>query len=80
MGKTNLQDTFMNALRKAKTPCTVFTTNGVKISGVVLSFDTYTLLLGTDIGQQMIFKHAVSTVIPSKPVDVRHEETAQAEQ
>lgn len=74
MGKTNLQDTFMNALRKAKTPCTVFTMNGVKISGVVLSFDTYTLLLGTDIGQQMIFKHAVSTVIPSKPVDVRHEE------
>ena len=76
MSKTNIQDTFMNALRKNRTSCTVFTTNGVKISGTILSFDTYTVLLGTDIGQQMIFKHAVSTVIPSKPVDFRHEEPA----
>lgn len=61
----------MNTLRKQRTPVTVFTTNGVKIQGTIASFDTFTVLLSTDMGQQMIFKHAISTIIPSRPVDVR---------
>jgi host factor-I protein len=73
--KVNIQDIFMNTLRKNRTPVTVFTTNGVKITGAIASFDTFTVILSTDMGQQMIFKHAISTIIPSKPVDLRPPET-----
>lgn len=69
--KVNIQEVFMNALRRQRIPVTIFTTNGVKIQGTLASFDTFTVLLSTEIGQQMIFKHAISTIIPSRPVDLR---------
>ncbi|MEZ7892593.1 MAG: RNA chaperone Hfq [Candidatus Wallbacteria bacterium] len=74
MSKINIQDVFLNAVRKEKVPITVYTTNGVKIMGNVISFDTFTIMLNTNLGQQLIFKHAVSTVIPSKNVSLMEDE------
>jgi host factor-I protein len=70
MSKVNIQDVFLNAVRKDKIPITIYTMNGVKIMGNVISFDTFTVMLNTNVGQQLIFKHAVSTIIPSKNVSL----------
>ena len=70
MSKINIQDVFLNAVRKDKIPITVYTTNGVKIMGNVISFDTFTIMLNTNLGQQLLFKHAISTIIPSKNVSL----------
>ncbi|MDY6934228.1 MAG: RNA chaperone Hfq [Spirochaetota bacterium] len=71
---TNLQDTFLNAVRKEKIEITVFLMNGVPIKGKVLSFDNFTILLEVDKKQNMIYKHAVSTIVPLKPVQYREDE------
>lgn len=78
MSKVNIQDVFLNAVRKDKIPITVYTMNGVKIMGNVISFDTFTVMLNTNVGQQLIFKHAVSTIIPSKNVSLMIEDDAKA--
>lgn len=79
MSKINIQDVFLNAVRKDKIPITVYTTNGVKIMGNVISFDTFTIMLNTNLGQQLLFKHAVSTIIPSKNVSLMDEDAAKKE-
>lgn len=73
MSKTqNLQDLFLNAVRKDRIDVTVFLTNGYQIRGIVKSFDSYTIMLESEGREQLVFKHAVSTVVPKKPVDLQN--------
>lgn len=65
----NLQDVFLNHVRKEKTSITVFLVNGVQIRGFVIGFDSYVLVLDSDGKQEVIYKHAISTIIPAKPVN-----------
>jgi host factor-I protein len=64
----NLQDVFLNYVRKNKLPCTVFLMNGVKLQGVITWFDNFSILLRRDGHSQLVYKHAISTVMPSQPV------------
>lgn len=64
----NLQDSFLNLSRKEKIGLTIYLMNGVPIKGRVLSFDNFTILLEVDKKQNLIYKHAVSTILPSKPI------------
>jgi len=73
--KQNLQDVFLNAVRKTKTPLTVFLVNGVKLQGVITWFDNFTVLLRRDGHSQLVFKHAISTVMPLNPVQLFEQET-----
>jgi host factor-I protein len=67
----NLQDQFLNLLRKNKTPVTMFLVKGVKLQGIVTWFDNFSILLRRDGQSQLVYKHAVSTIMPSQPIDVR---------
>lgn len=64
-----LQDPFLNELRKEKVPVSVFLVNGIKLHGVIDSFDQYVLMLKNSI-TQMVYKHAISTVVPSRMVKI----------
>jgi len=66
----NLQDVFLNSVRKTKTPLTIFLVNGVKLQGVVTWFDNFCLLLRRDGQSQLVYKHAISTIMPSAPVSL----------
>lgn len=66
----NLQDTFLNAVRKTKTPLTIFLVNGVKLQGVVTWFDQFCVLLRRDGHSQLVYKHAISTVMPNQPIQL----------
>ena len=66
--KQNLQDTFLNSVRKSKTPLTIFLVNGVKLQGVVTWFDNFCVLLRRDGQSQLVYKHAISTIMPAQPV------------
>jgi host factor-I protein len=68
--KQNLQDTFLNAVRKARTPLTIFLVNGVKLQGVVTWFDNFCVLLRRDGQVQLVYKHAISTIMPGGPVQL----------
>ncbi|WP_294337824.1 RNA chaperone Hfq [uncultured Sphingomonas sp.] len=68
--QTSLQDLFLNALRKSKTPVTMFLVKGVKLQGIVTWFDNFSVLLRRDGQSQLIYKHAISTIMPSGPLDV----------
>lgn len=68
--KQNLQDTFLNSVRKSKTPLTIFLVNGVKLQGVVTWFDSFCVLLRRDGQIQLVYKHAISTIMPSAPVSL----------
>src|SRR5262245_16029448 len=63
----NLQDTFLNNVRKNKTPLTIFLVNGVKLQGVVTWFDNFCVLLRRDGHSQLVYKHAISTIMPGHP-------------
>ncbi|NLN49257.1 MAG: RNA chaperone Hfq [Clostridiales bacterium] len=65
----NLQDIILNQVRKDHTPINIFLVNGFQLKGVVKGFDNYTLVLETDGKQQLVYKHAISTLIPQKPVN-----------
>ena len=67
----NVQDVFLNHLRKNKTPVTVFLVNGVKLQGIITWFDNFSVLLRRDGHTQLVYKHAVSTIMPSMPIDAR---------
>ena len=69
----NYQDLFLNQARKDRTPLTVFLMNGFQMRGILTGFDQYVILLVSDGKQQMIFKHAVSTITPSMPVRLTQE-------
>ncbi|RMF11764.1 MAG: RNA chaperone Hfq [Alphaproteobacteria bacterium] len=64
----NLQDVFLNHIRKAKTPVTVFLVNGVKLQGIITWFDNFCVLLRRDGHSQLVYKHAISTVMPQGPI------------
>ncbi|HWI85177.1 MAG TPA: RNA chaperone Hfq, partial [Sphingomonas sp.] len=66
----NLQDIFLNTLRKSKTPVTMFLVKGVKLQGIITWFDNFSVLLRRDGQSQLIYKHAISTVMPSHPIDL----------
>ena len=66
----NLQDTFLNHLRKNKHPVTVYLVNGVKLQGIVTWFDNYSMLLRRDAHSQLVYKHAISTVMPGVPIQL----------
>ncbi len=68
--QTSLQDLFLNALRKSKTPVTMFLVKGVKLQGIVTWFDNFSVLLRRDGQSQLIYKHAISTIMPSGAIDV----------
>lgn len=70
-GKTaSLQDSFLNHLRKNKTPVTMFLVKGVKLQGIITWFDNFSILLRRDGESQLVYKHAVSTLMPGQPIDV----------
>jgi|SRR5579883_311635 host factor-I protein len=64
----NIQDTFLNTVRKDKTPITIYLVSGVKLTGRIRSFDKYSVLLENNNQEQLIFKHAISTVVSSRSV------------
>lgn len=64
----SLQDVFLNAVRKTKTPVTMFLVNGVKLQGIITWFDNFSVLLRRDGHSQLVYKHAISTVMPASPV------------
>jgi host factor-I protein len=66
----NLQDLFLNSVRKQKNSLTIFLVNGVKLTGVVTSFDNFCVLLRRDGHSQLVYKHAISTIMPSMPVQM----------
>jgi host factor-I protein len=68
--QTSLQDLFLNALRKSKAPVTMFLVKGVKLQGIVTWFDNFSVLLRRDGQSQLIYKHAISTIMPSGPIDI----------
>jgi host factor-I protein len=77
--KQNLQDTFLNSVRKSKTPLTIFLVNGVKLQGVVTWFDNFCVLLRRDGQSQLVYKHAISTIMPAQPVQL-YEQTPEDEE
>jgi host factor-I protein len=73
----NLQDTFLNNVRKNKLPVTIFLVNGVKLQGVITWFDNFCVLLRRDGHSQLVYKHAISTVMPSAPVKLFDQEDSE---
>ena len=76
----NVQDVFLNYIRKHKTPVTVFLVNGVKLQGIVTWFDIFSILLRRDGHTQLVYKHAISTIMPSEPVQLFDPETEETEE
>lgn len=66
----NLQDVFLNAVRKQKIPVTMFLVNGVKLQGAITWFDNFSVLLRRDGHSQLVYKHAISTVMPAAPLQL----------
>ncbi len=73
-GQINLQDTFLNQVRKENIAVTVFLINGFQIKGNVKGFDNFTVVLDVEGKQQMVYKHAISTIVPFKPVSLMSEQ------
>ncbi len=76
----NLQDQFLNYVRKNKVPVTVFLVNGVKLQGVITWFDNFCVLLRRDGHSQLVYKHAISTVMPGGPVQLFEAEQIETEE
>jgi host factor-I protein len=76
----NLQDTFLNHVRKSKTPLTIFLVNGVKLQGIVTWFDNFCVLLRRDGHSQLVYKHAISTIMPGQPVHLMDTDPAESQQ
>ena len=70
----NVQDVFLNAIRKNKTPVTVFLVNGVKLQGIITWFDNFSILLRRDGASQLVYKHAISTIMPTNPLSFFEDE------
>jgi len=78
--KQNLQDIFLNSVRKSKMAVTVFLVNGVKLQGVITWFDNFCVLLRRDSQSQLVYKHAISTIMPSEPVQLFEAESEDTEE
>lgn len=74
-----LQDPYLNALRKERMPVSIFLVNGIKLQGQIESFDQYVVLLKNTVSQ-MVYKHAISTVVPSRPVRIPEQEPSQEDE
>ena len=72
----NLQDTFLNAVRKSKTSVTIYLVNGVKLQGNITWFDNFCVLLRRDGQVQLVYKHAISTVMPMGPIQLQDQDLA----
>ncbi|MCK5139537.1 MAG: RNA chaperone Hfq [Thermodesulfovibrionia bacterium] len=70
----NLQDRFLNYLRKEKIPVVIYLTNGTRLKGVIKSFDNFVILIKQE-KQQFIYKHAISTIIPERDVKIKYEDS-----
>lgn len=70
----NIQDTFLNTLRKEGMPVTVYLTNGFQIRGTIKAFDNFTIIIDSEGRQQMVYKHAISTFTPQRPVSLIQEQ------
>ena len=66
----NVQDVFLNNVRKNKIPVTIFLVNGVKLQGIITWFDNFSVLLRRDAHSQLVYKHAISTVMPAHPIQL----------
>ena len=73
--QSSLQDTFLNSVRKSKNPVTLFLVNGVKLQGVITWFDNFSVLLRREGTVQLVYKHAISTIMPSLPIDLLGEDS-----
>ena len=80
----NLQDVFLNQARKDRIPVTIYITNGFQFKGIVKGFDSYTVILDTEGRQNLIYKHAISTITPLRPISLLDafdkEETAEVKE
>lgn len=74
----NLQDAFLNQVRKENLPVTIFLVNGFQLKGVIKGFDNFTVIMESDGKQMMVYKHAISTISPVKPVSVNLSENKPA--
>jgi len=70
----NLQDTFLNQVRKDSIPLTIYLVNGFQLRGLVKGFDNFTVVLENEGKQQLVYKHAISTITPSRPVSLAPKE------
>ncbi len=66
----NLQDVFLNQARKEKIPVTIYLTNGFQFKGMIKGFDGYVVIMDCDGKQQLVYKHAISTIIPIRPISI----------
>ena len=73
----NLQDVFLNTIRKQKVPVTVFLVSGVKLQGIVTWFDNFSILLRRDSHVQLVYKHAIPTIMPSQPINMQDDPSAE---
>ncbi len=73
----SLQDTFLNTVRKQKISLTIFLVNGVKLQGIVTWFDNFCVLLRRDGVSQLVYKHAISTIMPNQPVSLMDDSESQ---
>tara|TARA_Y100000031_G_scaffold14105_1_gene14998 strand:- start:159 stop:458 length:300 start_codon:yes stop_codon:yes gene_type:complete len=76
----NVQDVFLNHIRKNKLPVTVFLVNGVKLQGIVTWFDNFSVLLRRDGHTQLVYKHAISTIMPTGPIQLFEPDKAEKEE
>ncbi|PJZ68051.1 RNA chaperone Hfq [Leptospira perolatii] len=74
--KNNIQDQLLNTARKEKMELTIYLLNGVPLKGKVISFDNFTIILEQENRQSLVYKHAISTIIPSKVIKLYNEEAA----
>lgn len=72
----NLQDRYLNYLRKEKIPVVIYLTNGTRLKGVIKGFDNFVVLIKQE-NQQLIYKHAISTIIPERNVDIKYEDSTE---
>ncbi|WP_312698948.1 RNA chaperone Hfq [Sedimentibacter sp.] len=75
MNNINLQDSFLNNVRREKTTITIFLNNGYKLTGTVIGFDNYVVFIETDKGQQLVYKHAITSILPFRQVRLFNNET-----
>ena len=75
MKTENLQETFLNQLRKDKLSVTIFLINGVKLQGIITWFDNFSILLKRDSHIQLVYKHSISTIMPSESISIGIEKT-----
>ena len=75
----NIQDVFLNKVRKEKMSVTVFLVNGVKLQGVITWFDNFSMLLRRDAHVQLVYKHAISTIMPGGPLNLNESEEESSE-